>query len=154
MKKLLSILFAIFFTVSAGFALAQNLQKENNETGSLKIVLDGFNNDKGVVKISLCNSKETYSDSEMGCFQKADAEIKDGKAEWIFKDIPFGSYVVKVIHDENENKKLDKNFFGAPTEQYGFSNNAWATFGQPKYKKALFTFNKAQMTINITIRYW
>jgi uncharacterized protein (DUF2141 family) len=155
MKKFYLILFAVALFLSAGFTFAQNLQKENKGVGTLKILIDSCSNDKGIVKISLCNSKESYSDSEMGFFQKTDVPIKDKKAEWIFKDIPFGSYAVKVIHDENNNKKLDRSiFFGIPTEQYGFSNNAWATFGVPNYEEAHFTFNKAEMTINITIRYW
>ena len=39
--------------------------------------------------------------------QKALATIKDKKAKWVFKNIPFGEYAVKVYHDENKNNKLE-----------------------------------------------
>ena len=38
--------------------------------------------------------------------------------------------------DSNGNKKLDKNFFGIPKEQYGFSNNVGdvaTNFDQAKF---------------------
>ena len=38
--------------------------------------------------------------------------------------------------DENKNGKLDKNLFGAPTEAYGFSNNARETFSSPSFEAA------------------
>jgi uncharacterized protein (DUF2141 family) len=153
MKKFCSISFAIVLILFAGFTFAQNPQKAGKGTGTLNILLNGFNNDKGFAMISLCNSKEGYKDTEKS-FKTASIVIKDGKAVCVFKDIPFDSYAVQVYHDENVNKKLDKTFFGPPTEQYGFSNNAWATFSSPKYEEALFTLNKTEMTINITVRFW
>ena len=38
-------------------------------------------------------------------------------------NLPAGNYAVQVMHDENENNKLDTNFMGMPIEGYGFSNN-------------------------------
>lgn len=36
----------------------------------------------------------------------------------IFKNIHHGIYAVSVLHDENNNGLMDKNFFGIPTEGY------------------------------------
>ena len=36
-------------------------------------------------------------------------------------ELPYGEYAIAVYHDINDNKKLDKNLFGIPTEPYGFS---------------------------------
>lgn len=47
-------------------------------------------------------------------------------------------YAVKAFHDVNGNKKLDTNFFGVPTEPYGFSNNARGTFGPPSLSEMIF----------------
>ena len=40
--------------------------------------------------------------------------------------------------DSNDNKIIDKNFLGIPSEQYGFSNNATGFLGSPSYKDASF----------------
>lgn len=45
-------------------------------------------------------------------------------------------FAIALFHDENGNKKLDKNLFGVPTERYGFSNNARGTFGPPSFSES------------------
>jgi uncharacterized protein (DUF2141 family) len=41
--------------------------------------------------------------------------------------LPAGDYAFAVYHDANGNGKLDRNGVGMPTEDYAFSNNAWAS---------------------------
>ena len=45
--------------------------------------------------------------------------------------LPEGNYAIAAFHDENGNKKLDRNFAGLPKEKYGFSNNVRGTFSPP-----------------------
>jgi len=45
-------------------------------------------------------------------------------------------FAIAIYHDENNNDQLDKNMFGMPTEKYGFSNNARATFSAPSFESA------------------
>jgi uncharacterized protein (DUF2141 family) len=49
-----------------------------------------------------------------------------------------GVYAISLFVDSNDNKIIDKNFLGIPSEQYGFSNNATGFFGSPSYKDASF----------------
>ena len=49
-----------------------------------------------------------------------------------------GIYAISLFIDSNDNKKLDKNLIGIPTEQYGFSNNTMGFFGKPSFKNASF----------------
>jgi uncharacterized protein (DUF2141 family) len=56
-----------------------------------------------------------------------------------------------VYHDENKNGKLDTNFLGIPTEDYGYSNNVSAWFGPPSWERAKFLFNSKEMLIEIDI---
>lgn len=67
----------------------------------------------------------------------------------MFKDIPYGDYPIKLYHDENGNKKLDKNFVGIPREPYGFSNNARGTLSAPEFAKARFALDAANKAIEI-----
>lgn len=52
-----------------------------------------------------------------------------------------GEYAVRVMHDENDNDKLDSNLIGIPKEPWGFSNNAVGSFGPPDWKDAKFTLD-------------
>ena len=49
-----------------------------------------------------------------------------------------GIYAISLYVDSNDNKIIDKNLLGIPTEQYGFSNNASGFLGSPSYKDASF----------------
>ncbi len=63
-------------------------------------------------------------------------------------NIPKGKYAIGIMHDVNKNGKLDKNFFGYPTEIYGFSNNARGTFSAPSFESASF-YHDGTTTLNI-----
>ena len=60
-------------------------------------------------------------------------KIRKTQARCDFEDIPPGTYAIAVIHDENMNGKLDTNVFGIPTEGYGFSKDARALIGYPRF---------------------
>ncbi|GBD88288.1 hypothetical protein BMS3Abin03_02223 [bacterium BMS3Abin03] len=130
------------------FVNAQELQSE--KTGNLTVVITGLENDNGMVLLGLYNSRENYEGRGKAYRGEKDS-IENKQAVFIFDELPFGEYAIKVYHDENSNGKLDKNFLGIPTEDYGFSNNASGTFGPADYDDAKFLFNKNKMTIGITI---
>jgi uncharacterized protein (DUF2141 family) len=122
-----------------------------DETGTIAVQLTGFENDQGTVKLCVCRSEDEYTGKAKE-FCTASTEIKNKKAQWIFEHMPYGSYSIKVFHDENGNSKLDKDILGVPTERYGFSNNARGRFGPPPFASAAFTLNSPQLKIAIEIK--
>ena len=48
------------------------------------------------------------------------------------------TYAIGIFVDKNYNNKMDRNLFGVPKEQFGFSNNAKGNFGPPSFKDASF----------------
>ncbi len=58
-----------------------------------------------------------------------------------FDSLPQGTYAIAVYHDRNANKKLDKNMLGAPTEPYGFSNNARRLMSAPSFEESTIKLN-------------
>jgi uncharacterized protein (DUF2141 family) len=59
-----------------------------------------------------------------------------------------------VLHDENENSKMDFNFLGMPLEGYGFSNDASGTFGPPSFEDAAFRLKARPSAVSIKARYF
>ena len=51
------------------------------------------------------------------------AKVSSDTLEVVFADLAPGKYAIRLMHDENDNGKLDTNMVGMPTEGYGFSNN-------------------------------
>ena len=107
----------------------------------------------GVLHLAIYSSKEVF-ESDRGDNPGSQPGIEAGTVEKIGKgayrgsfEIRPGTYAIGVYIDENENGKLDTNFFGIPKEQYGFSNNTKA-FGIPKFEAAAFaidTYKKVQI---------
>ena len=65
-------------------------------------------------------------------------DVATGTAIYEF-DLPEGTYAIGIFVDANYNNEMDRNFFGVPKEQYGFSNDAKGSFGPPSFKDASFT---------------
>ncbi len=59
-----------------------------------------------------------------------------------FKNLEGGLYAVSVYHDSNDNRHLDTNFFGVPTEGYGFSKNVSGVFSAPSFEEASMLIDK------------
>ena len=55
-----------------------------------------------------------------------------------FEGVAPGAYAIAVMHDENGDGKLDKNFFGVPTEGYGVSNNRTHALRNPSWDESRF----------------
>lgn len=65
-------------------------------------------------------------------------------------NIQKGTYAISIFHDENNNGKLDTNFFGVPKEGFGFSNNPKVNFSKPTFKECSFELNNNKIiTINM-----
>lgn len=140
MKK---IILTIIFTVSA--FLSVSAQEE--ETFHLTIEISGMKSNKGRVLVALYKGKEDFLKKR---FRGDVAKIKDKKATTVFKNLAPGIYAVSLFHDENNNQKMDTNFFGIPKESYGTSNDAKGFMGPPKYEDAKFTITKNKtIVINI-----
>jgi len=110
----------------------------------LSIVIDGLESNKGVVIVNLLDTNEE-SVMDKTC------NIINNQCKLVFKDVTNGSYAVQYFHDENENKKLDKNIIGIPKEGFGFSNDAMGKFGPKDFSEWLFEVSgdiKIKMKIN------
>jgi uncharacterized protein (DUF2141 family) len=71
-----------------------------------------------------------------------------------FEKLPAGTYAVVVHHDENENRKLDKNRLGMPLEGYGVSNNRTHALSAPRWEEAKFVVEPGETReLTIALRY-
>ena len=80
-------------------------------------------------------------------------KVPDTLARCDFENIPSGTYALVVVHDENMNGKLDTRWPGIPTEGYGFSNDAKASFAAPPFSAASFIYDGQTLDLTIRLRY-
>jgi len=124
--------------------------EDDIKKGDLTIILSGFENNDGGAMIALSNSQEDY-EKEGEPYRGNQSEIVEQTAMWTVKGLPFGEYAIKVFHDEDGDREMDTNFIGAPTEDYGFSNNARGNFGPASWEDAKFLFNSPKDTVYIKV---
>jgi uncharacterized protein (DUF2141 family) len=122
---------------------------------SLTINVEGLKNSKGVVQYALYNRDGSIPDEKYErYFRKGIAEIRNNKSTLTFNDLPAGKYAISVLHDENENGKIDKKFLlPIPSEGVGISNyESIGLFNRPNFSKASFRVD-SNMTIDVKIIY-
>ncbi len=108
----------------------------------LTVTVTKIQGDKGDILIGVYN-RDDGSFADISKYYKKVAVKIDGKrVSTTFKGLPNGVYAVAVIHDENQNKKIDKNFLGIPTEGYGFSNNHRFMMRGATFKESQFKLDK------------
>jgi uncharacterized protein (DUF2141 family) len=136
MKKL-GLLFIVIF-VSGAISGHDEKNSPIPETGTLLVLVTGFKSTEGQLMVALYDNATDFPDKEP--FKGSITEISANKELIKFENIPRGDYAVAVLHDINKDGKLDKNFFGIPTEGYGFSNNAIDKYGPPSFLQASFVY--------------
>jgi uncharacterized protein (DUF2141 family) len=106
---------------------------------TLRIHVDGFRNTKGNLGTILFSSPDGWPEDEAKAFRHGpspiDAASRTAIAVW--SDVPPGDYGVAVIHDENSNHKMDRNFLGIPKEGFGFANNPHVALSAPSFQAAM-----------------
>jgi uncharacterized protein (DUF2141 family) len=65
-----------------------------------------------------------------------------------------GEYAIHIIHDANENNKMDMRWFPYPKPKEGFAfSNHYVPGGRPKFEKAKFRIEKPNLTISLNLIY-
>ncbi len=122
------------------------------KAADLIVTVKNVRGDKGSVMIAVYDKSNYMHEDQTQLKQSSNANA--GEVKFVFHDVPAGTYAVASYHDENDNKKLDRNFVGLPKEGYGFSNDARGTTGPPAFSQAAFTFDGASdKSIEFSIKY-
>lgn len=106
---------------------------------TLRIHVDSLRNSTGNIGTVVFTSADGWPEDTKKAFRHGPAPIPAGERQGIavWENLPPGNYGVAVIHDENGNHKLDRNFIGIPKEGFGFANNPHVGLGPPAFTSAI-----------------
>lgn len=124
-----------------------------NAQAKLVVEVSDFHNDKGQLLLRLYNAEEGFPSDASKALRELKSPIHGGRATLTLSGLPYGSYAVGCIHDENGDGKLERNFVGAPKEGVGASNDARGRMGPPKWKDARFELKRDETLIRIHVSY-
>ena len=114
----------------------------------LRIEVAGLRNGDGTVLVTVCTEDQFLQPL---CSYVGQASAEDGVVT--VADVAPGTYAVQAVHDENDNRALDRPGF-LPTEGVGFSRDAPLRFGPPRFRDAAFDLTDANATVILTMRYF
>jgi uncharacterized protein (DUF2141 family) len=131
--------------------------------GELRITVEGIRSQNGAILIGLYDSVESFnraielSDKEgflndparvVGAALRANVAMR---GEVVFTNLEPGQYAIICFHDENGNGRLDKSFWGVPSEPYGFSNDAHGFLGPPEFAAAALRLDGSDKAVTIVL---
>ena len=134
---------AFLFMMSPVFAATVTVEVKNiKKKGEMHLAIyddaDVFENDNG-----------EKGGAANGIIDGVIEDVNTGVVTYTF-ELPMGTYAIGIFVDANYNNKMDRNFFGVPKEQYGFSNDAKGNFGPPSFKDASFNVDgELKLEINL-----
>ncbi len=119
---------------------------------SLTVEVNGLRNQQGSLRLSLFSSEQGFPNRSDRAVAFRCVEAKAESVSVTFDQLPPGRYAVAVIHDANNDGKLNTGFLGIPKEGFGFSRNPRIGIGAPSFHDTAISVT-GESTIQIKLNY-
>ncbi len=117
---------------------------QENEGVTITVIIENVLSDEGKIQGAL-HTAETFMKGPGIVNQEMDAE--KGEVILTFPKVQKGSYALLLLHDSNENNRMDFDTNGMPLENYATSGAT--TFGPPSFGNSKFEVNDTDMEFRI-----
>lgn len=118
-------------------ALAALLTGASAPPPTVDVSITGLRNTKGQILVCLTTNPKAFPDCSKDKASVRMAVKATDAADFAVHAPGVGTYAIAVVHDENNNNKMDLALF-LPKEGFGFSRNPTITVGPPSFKSASF----------------
>lgn len=122
------------------------------ETCEVTLKVDGFRNHAGRLGVTVFRTPDGWPEDNARAFFHDNFPIT-GDQTSARLNLPEGRYAIAVLHDENSNHKLDRNFLGIPKEGFGFSNNPKVRLTAPGFDTAAVPLSCPTTEVSIHLIY-
>jgi len=137
----------------AGILVSGVAQAEPDNSSTISATVGPLRNTQGSVACRLYTSGSGFPLTAVGTTTRL-VKVTGGSARCVFDKLAPGTYAVMVHHDENGNRKMDKNVLGMPLEGYGASNNCTHALSAPTWEEAKFVVEPGKTrSLAIALRY-
>lgn len=128
------------------------LNAADTPRSALTITAENVRNAKGVVGVLVFRSANGWPEGVESAVQRKAVPAHEGEVTISFDGLEPGTYAVVVLHDENENMRLDRNWLGKPREGWGMSNNPKPFLSAPSFESAKFSLS-GQTRLPVHLQY-
>jgi uncharacterized protein (DUF2141 family) len=134
------------------------------QAAELRLTIKGVRSDAGELLIGLYANPDGFASAVANASKSGLAPDKGrlvglsiranaGAQSTVFTQLAPGRYAAVVIHDENDDGRLDANELGVPTEGYGFSNDAQGFLSAPSFDAAAIAIGDGDVSTAISLIY-
>lgn len=114
---------------------------------TLEVTVDNVRSAEGQVRVAVYTKDNWLGQEPLArVWTPAKGETVIAKFE-----LPPGEYAVAVLHDLNDNGRMDYRLVRFPKEPYGFSNDAKPKLGPPKFEDAAFLLGEEGLAMAIEL---
>jgi len=125
------------------------------ESGNLRVTVTEIKNSDGEINFSLFNQAIGFPKDGTKSLKQIRGKIERGKCTVTFESIPYGKYAISIYHDENNDKQLNKSWYGKPIEGVAISNDVKGSMnGPPTFEMATFDFNSHKNGLIVKMNYF
>jgi uncharacterized protein (DUF2141 family) len=117
----------------------------------IAMYIGGLTTNDGTVYCDLYDKEEGFPSEPKLAVARVKARPQNKQATCVFADVKAGRYAVAIWHDVDDDRELDSNLFGVPSEPVGSSNNAEGSFGPPSFKDAAFDYQPPMLKQTIRL---
>ncbi|MFT4662086.1 MAG: hypothetical protein ACI8XB_002374 [Patiriisocius sp.] len=101
----------------------------------IEMIVTGIRTNNGKIQIGAFIDNDSFRNEESTyAFHFDKDNIDEGTLKVNF-DLPAGTYGFSLMDDENDNNKMDYNFFGIPKEGFGFGDYYHSGYTKPDIDK-------------------
>jgi len=121
------------------------------EGADVTVTVHNMRSANGKVFACLAHEKAAFPD----CRHPGGTDLRmpaTAAGSFTFHNVKPGRYAIALLHDENDNGKLDKALM-IPKEGFGFSRDAPVRTGPPSFKSAAFDVGTSDVKQSIKMRY-
>jgi uncharacterized protein (DUF2141 family) len=143
---------ALYFAGSAAPALAQGCTGTPSAT-RLIVTISNVRAAQGLIAVTLYADDSRRFLARRGSLYVGRVPARAPVTRMcIFVPSP-GTYGLAVYHDADSNRRFNRNAIGMPAEGYGFSNNAPALFGLPRFSSVRLAVPRDGFQTSVRLRY-
>ena len=141
-----TVIFSIALSLTSLFLTAQSETETSIATEGTTITITvPVQGTEGTILVGLYKESNFMQNPTLSAI----GEIKDGKSIVTLNNVAPGEYGITLLHDKNDNKRMDFDANGMPLERFGVSNNNMS-YGPPQWSDA--KFEVANTPIEMEIR--
>lgn len=121
--------------------------------GRVEAEITNFESSKGTCRACLFNNAASFTGEGGEPYRCVQVPVTGKTVQAVFDNVPAGTYALFVLHDANNNKKMDKNFVGIPKEGYGASRNKLPFAAAPSFNDNKFAVqNNSAVRLSVRLR--